>query len=237
MKLKILGSNSKGNCYILEGEQGKLILEAGINFNEVKKALDFNLNDVVGCLVTHDHKDHLGYIDSILISGIQVYASKGTIGELKHHNINYVHSRETFNVGEFKILAFDSIHDTEEPLNFLIENKITSEKLLFITDSAYCKYKFKNIDYLLVECNFKESILQENVDKGILNNYIANRIRNTHMELETVKKLVSEYKGLKKVILIHLSAKNSDPQLFKDELEKTTGINTYIAMAGDYIAL
>jgi phosphoribosyl 1,2-cyclic phosphodiesterase len=237
MKLKILGSNSKGNCYILEGEQGKLILESGINFNKVKKALDFKLNDVVGCLVTHDHKDHLGYIDSILISGIQVYASKGTIGELKHHNINYVHSRETFNVGEFKILAFDSIHDTEEPLNFLIENKITSEKLLFITDSAYCKYKFKNIDYLLVECNFKESILQENVDKGILNNYIANRIRNTHMELETVKKLVSEYKGLKKVILIHLSAKNSDPQLFKDELEKTTGINTYIAMAGDYIAL
>ncbi len=237
MNLKILGSSSKGNCYILEGEHHKLILEAGVKFEEVKKVIDFKLDDVAACLVTHDHKDHLGYVGAFLLSGIQVYGSKGTMGELKHHNINLVNSKETFQVGEFKILAFDSIHDTEEPLNFLIESSLTGERLLFITDSAYCKYNFKNIDYLLVECNFKESIIQKNVEDKKIPEFIAQRIRETHMEFETTKKLIVNYPGLKKVVLIHLSDKNSDPQMFKDELETTTKVYTYVAKAGDEIAL
>ena len=37
MKLRVLGSGSSGNCYILENEAEALIIEAGVPFMEVKK--------------------------------------------------------------------------------------------------------------------------------------------------------------------------------------------------------
>lgn len=55
MILKCLGSSSKGNCYLLIGDSETLIIEAGIKFKEVKKALDFDLSNVVGCCISHEH--------------------------------------------------------------------------------------------------------------------------------------------------------------------------------------
>ena len=55
MKLKVLASGSKGNCYILESPTGVLLIEAGIPWKEILKGLDFNLKGVVGCLISHEH--------------------------------------------------------------------------------------------------------------------------------------------------------------------------------------
>ncbi|HEK4983663.1 TPA: MBL fold metallo-hydrolase, partial [Clostridioides difficile] len=58
MKIKVLGSSSRGNCYLLQLKNETLILECGVSYKEILKGLDFNLKSVVGCLVTHEHKDH-----------------------------------------------------------------------------------------------------------------------------------------------------------------------------------
>jgi len=56
MKIKVLGSSSRGNCYLLQANNGEtLIIEAGISLKDIKKGLDFNLKGVVGCLITHEH--------------------------------------------------------------------------------------------------------------------------------------------------------------------------------------
>jgi phosphoribosyl 1,2-cyclic phosphodiesterase len=55
MRLKVLGTGSSGNCYILENNQESLIIEAGISFKEVKKELNFNFEKVKGLLVSHEH--------------------------------------------------------------------------------------------------------------------------------------------------------------------------------------
>ena len=98
MKLKVLGSSSKGNCYLLQNENECLIIECGISFKEIKIGLDFNLRNVVGCLVTHEHKDHSKSLQDLLRAGINVYTSFGTgIGICKqdefietHHRLNYI---------------------------------------------------------------------------------------------------------------------------------------------------
>ena len=36
MKLTVIGSGSKGNCYILKGFREALIIECGVPFDEVK---------------------------------------------------------------------------------------------------------------------------------------------------------------------------------------------------------
>jgi phosphoribosyl 1,2-cyclic phosphodiesterase len=55
MELKVLGSSSVGNCYLLVGQESTLIIEAGVRFHLVKKALNFDLTKVVGVLVSHSH--------------------------------------------------------------------------------------------------------------------------------------------------------------------------------------
>lgn len=55
MKLKVLGSGSSGNCYILENDTEALIIEAGVPFMEVKKALDFNISKIQGVVISHEH--------------------------------------------------------------------------------------------------------------------------------------------------------------------------------------
>lgn len=74
MKLKVLGSSSAGNCYVLDNGNEALILEAGVAFAKVKKALGFNLRKVAGCLITHQHNDHAKYIRNVVECGITTLA-------------------------------------------------------------------------------------------------------------------------------------------------------------------
>lgn len=67
MKLKVLGSSSSGNCYLIEtNDNEKLILDAGVNFKVVQKELNFNFNGIEGVLITHEHMDHLKYASNLL---------------------------------------------------------------------------------------------------------------------------------------------------------------------------
>ena len=74
MELRVLGSSSSGNCYILDNGNEALIIEAGIRFIDVKKALDFNIRKVVGCLITHQHNDHAKYAKAMVDCGFHVLA-------------------------------------------------------------------------------------------------------------------------------------------------------------------
>ena len=73
MKLKALGSGSSGNCYILENESEALIIEAGLPFMEVKKALDFNVRKIKAVITTHIHSDHHQYFFQYVRAGIPVW--------------------------------------------------------------------------------------------------------------------------------------------------------------------
>ena len=56
MKLTVIDSGSKGNCYLFTCSKGEtLIVEAGVKLKSIKEALDFNLKDVVGVVVSHSH--------------------------------------------------------------------------------------------------------------------------------------------------------------------------------------
>ncbi|HBF7900857.1 TPA: MBL fold metallo-hydrolase, partial [Clostridioides difficile] len=136
--IKILGSSSRGNCYLLQLENETLILECGVSYKEILKGLDFNLESVVGCLVTHEHKDHSKAIVELTNNGIDVFTSKGTLEALKteNHRTKIIESEELFEVGNFKIMPFSTKHDAVEPLGFLI-NHSSFGNLLFVTDSYY----------------------------------------------------------------------------------------------------
>lgn len=83
MEIKTIASGSKGNAYVISSGRSKLLLECGINFDIVRKALNFDLSAVEGCLISHEHGDHVAGVKKMLrTSSIKIYASEGTLSAL-----------------------------------------------------------------------------------------------------------------------------------------------------------
>jgi phosphoribosyl 1,2-cyclic phosphodiesterase len=55
MELSVIGSSSKGNGYVLHNENEGLIIEAGVSFQNVKRAIDFNISKIRGVIISHEH--------------------------------------------------------------------------------------------------------------------------------------------------------------------------------------
>jgi hypothetical protein len=55
VKLICVGSSSAGNSYALDAGNEILLLEAGCKMAEVKRNINYRLNDVVGVCVSHSH--------------------------------------------------------------------------------------------------------------------------------------------------------------------------------------
>lgn len=55
MKLIIVGTGSKGNCYILSSGKESLVIEAGASYEKILRGLNYNVKNVVGVVVSHSH--------------------------------------------------------------------------------------------------------------------------------------------------------------------------------------
>jgi len=233
MKLKVLGSGSAGNCYLLQNENETLILECGLPYKTILKGLNFNLSNVVGCLVSHEHKDHSKAIVDVLNNAIDVYTSKGTFEALRvfhDYRTKIIELEHQFRINDFTVLPFETQHDAVDPVGFLIYHS-NFGKLLFITDSYYCKYKFSGLNHIMIECNYSSDVLNRNIEAGLVHPVLASRLLKSHFSLENVKEFLNETDlgQVREIILLHLSDSNSNAEQFKEEIEKLTGKPVYIA--------
>lgn len=236
MVLKVLGSSSRGNCYILENDTEALILEAGVKFSEVKRALDFNITKVVGCLITHEHKDHAGYINEVLKACIPVWASEGTIKNthIKGDRLPLICEAETlFTLGGFQIIPFGTMHDCAEPLGFFINHEETG-KVLFATDTYYLPYTFAGLNNVLIECNYRLDLLEKNIAGGYFPSAVRNRTIKSHFSYNHCLQALqaNDIKAVNNIVLIHLSDGNSDAKAFQEGIQEATGKRVYVAEPG-----
>lgn len=227
LNFQTLGSSSKGNCYLIRTSNEILILECGLQYRKILQALNFDLSKVIGCLISHEHNDHSKAINEVMSSGINVYASLGTLNALsiKGHRAFIVEAKKQFQIGGFTILPFELQHDAAEPLGFLIYHKEFG-RLLFATDTFYIKYKFPELNYIAIECNYSGEILNNNIREEKTNTFLKRRLLSSHFSLENVKKffLANDLSKLKEIKLLHLSDGNSNAKQFKSEIEKLTGV-------------
>ena len=231
MNIRVLASSSAGNAYILDDGSAPLLIEAGIRYKEIQQALGFKVCGLAGCLISHSHGDHSKSAKDIVKAGVGCYLSAETADALglTGHRVKVVAPLETFNVGLWRVLPFPTVHDVDGSLGFLLAHR-DGEKVLFITDSAYCKYRFTGLTHIMIETNYSLEILRQNVANGTLDLATKNRIVRTHMGLETVKEFLraNDLSRVEEIHLIHLSNDNSDEERFKREIQGLTGKPTYI---------
>ncbi len=232
IQIKTLATGSTGNCYWITDGSTPLLLECGISFKNIQKTLNFKTSDIAGVLVTHEHKDHCKAVREVADRGLDIYMSPGTkkaIG-IDHHRIKAVENKKQFKLGTWTILPFDTEHDTAEPFGFLLANQ-EGDKLLFLTDTYYCRYKFKGITHLMVECNYSMKILDENVVTGRIHEGLKRRVMQSHFSLENLLEFLkaNDLSRVQEIHLLHLSDTNSNEEEFKRAVQAATGKLVYVA--------
>lgn len=220
MKLKVIASGSKANSYILENEKEALVIEAGVPFKELIRHVDHR--KIVGCLVSHEHKDHAAYVGQYQMRGINTftpYTVQMCDGLLK-------------SFGQFRVKVFENKHDVKCCGFYIRHNEMGN--LVFATDTEYVEPKFKNINHWLVECNNSQELLDKSLEDKRISYSLYRRIIDTHMGLYACKLMLSEndLSKTRNIVLLHLSDGNSNAEQFRQEIHELTKKDTYIAEKG-----
>jgi phosphoribosyl 1,2-cyclic phosphodiesterase len=188
------------------------------------------------------NKDHCKAVEDIMKAGIDCYMSPGTKKALinegyieDNHRLITQKTYKPFKINNWIIKAFEVEHDAAEPWGFFIWSKNTGDKLVYITDSFYSKFKFKNVNYYMIECNYSIDILNQNVKNGRIPVVQKNRIIKTHFGLENVKDFLkaNDLSKVNEIWLLHLSNRNSNAEQFKREIQELTGKLVKVAGGGD----
>lgn len=222
MKLKVLGSGSSGNCYLLENETECLVIEAGVSFMEVKKALDFNVRKIVGVIASHSHGDHAKYVAEYKKSGIHTVSFGEELPEydaekMKHYKLG---------MGKFRIKPFPLVHDVPCYGFYITEPSMGS--CIYATDTEYVRWRFKNVNHILVEANYTEADFVQKIDDPKRDHVLTG-----HMSIETCKSfiLANNSPALRNVCLCHLSAENGDAERFKQVIQEVVALDVNVTVA------
>ncbi len=236
MQLTVLASSSRANGYLLHNKSEALVIEAGVSLLQVKKALDFRLHLIKGCIVTHRHRDHARYVREYADAGVDVLAP-GDAFEGRHHRFHPILPGRGYKLDGFRIFPFEVTHDVP-CFSYLIDHPATG-RILFLIDTYLCEYSFPDLNHIIIEANYADDILENNILNGIEHPVKRDRLLTSHMELETTKAVLmaQNLSGVQNIILTHLSDRNSDEERFVDEIKAITGKPVYAAKAGMTVCL
>ncbi len=227
MKLKCIATGSTGNCYTLTSDSGEtLILDCGIPIKEIKKGLNWNVKDVVGVLCTHKHLDHSKSLDNLKKMSMPVFAP-------------YQRSYNKKNYGGFTIYPFplqtsdgnwthtDANGEPCPIYGFLITHKEMG-RMLYITDCELIKWKFNDINHVLLGVNYDKDLVDTDNPK-------ANHVFRGHLSIDTACDFVkaNDSDSLQNVIMCHLSSENADKDSFIAKMKNAVnGANVDVAEQG-----
>lgn len=225
MDIKVLASSSRANAYHISDGTTALLLDAGLSYKELQRALGFKTTELTAALITHEHKDHSRAVADLAKAGINCYMSAGTkeaLG-LSGHRIHELWPRVQTQIGTWTVLPFETQHDAAEPLGYLLASG--KEKLLFATDTYYIRYKFNELTHIMIECNYAADILEENVEAERIPAALKQRLLQSHFSLANVKEFLraNDLGKVEEIHLLHLSDGNSDEARFKREIQELTG--------------
>lgn len=201
-----IGTGSNGNCYLLTVNNQTLVIEAGVNFAIVKKALNFDFSGVVGVLISHEHGDHTDFMYNFAKFGKKIYYTLGTAAKTKLISpariLKYLEPEQ---IGIFKVTPFPVFHDAREPAGFLIE--FEGKRLAFITDTYDLRTRLNNVDYWIIEANYSN----EKLNTSSIDNRLKERIQKSHMSIDRCKTILDAHnaENSKLVLLIHGSEKHA----------------------------
>ncbi len=217
-----LFSSSKGNSIYIGNRDAGILIDDGVSFSRLKKALELNglsVNAVKAVFVTHEHSDHIKGLD-IFTKNIKVpvFARAKTCEYLTVKG--YVHG-ECFDIKDGVeicgscVESFSTSHDACDPCGYRItfsdrKTAAVCTDLGYVSDEVCAS--LLGTDCVLLESNYDVEMLRN----GAYPYYLKTRIfgKTGHLSNpdsgEFAAKLVKS--GTTRLILGHLSQENNTPE-------------------------
>lgn len=224
MRAIVLSSGSKGNTTYIEGNNSKILIDAGnsCRYIETKlKEINVNADDIDGILLTHTHSDH--------VNGLKVFCRKHDVTvyctKKMYEDINYLSNVKfiidnKININDLDIDVIKTSHDASDSNGYIVNCGDSS--IVYITDTGYI-----NERYYDVLSNKNLYIMESNHDIEMLNNgpypyELRKRIYGDKGHLSNIDSSIylSNFIGdkTKCIMLAHLSEENNDPNIAYDTL-------------------
>jgi len=240
MRFEQLFSGSSANLYTVSTMTGKsLLIECGVPYKKLLKALKYDLSNIEAVLCSHEHKDHSKAILELMEAGQDIYSSAGTFSALgikedcpQYRRAKIIKDKDLVRFPSFQVFAFKTNHDAQEPLGFAIREPATNEYMLFATDTSFLEQRFAYpFKIIALECSYNKEILQHRVDTNDINETLAKRLLTSHLEKTETMRYIEQFCDLSKcteINLLHCSADNLDKEKTCQEFEQKFKISVVI---------
>lgn len=131
LSLTVLASGSSGNCYVVHGEGGSILLDAGLSARRIVQAMEaegLDPSGLDGMVITHEHGDHIRGVRVLAKQlHIPVFMTRGTLttarDDLSAADIRTVASGDEVSIGGLGVRVFRTEHDAAEPVGFAFEDQ------------------------------------------------------------------------------------------------------------------
>ena len=254
LRVTILASGSSGNCTLLETDQTRLLVDAGLGKKETLRrlaAVGREVDRLDGIVISHEHTDHIGSLAQVLGQWrTTVYLNEAThtevmriLPETSHKRLDrveHIRAGYRFSVGDIEVSPISIPHDAVDPLGFTF--RANGTKVAIVTDLGYLpelvKVHLRDSDCLMLESNHDLEMLKV----GPYPWHIKQRVmsRTGHLSNHTVSEFLADAEAFdahaRFIVLAHLSENNNNPDVARISAEEALGRRTgAAAFSGELI--
>lgn len=219
----VLASGSKGNAVYISDGTTSLLIDAGLSAIALERRLrskDLDPASLDAIVVSHEHADHVQGVGPLSRRyGLPVYINAATLASARPRLGKLCETRVfdrglDFSVGDLHLHPFSLSHDASDAVGFAIRSR--AAKIGIATDlgvaTQLVTHHLRECSLLIMEANHDHKMLEQ----GPYPWHVKQRIksRTGHLSNEACRDLLGElcHRGLRHVVLAHLSETNNDPE-------------------------
>ena len=232
LHLHILGSGSKGNCALIEGPRGLIMIDDGLSRREVLSRmheLDLSEGDVRALVLTHEHSDHVKGV-SVWCKRFdgELYASAGTPETREYLSclpFTKFSPGDLLEIAGVQVETFPTSHDVVNPVGFRFS--YAGDAIGYATDTGIlppgAMRLLAGARILALESNHDVPMLRTGSYPRMLQNRILSdrgHLSNAQAA-EAAPQLVTD--RTEQLIAMHISQENNRPSLAVRALAEALG--------------
>ncbi|MHC1696162.1 MAG: MBL fold metallo-hydrolase [Eubacteriales bacterium] len=244
-----LASGSTGNCIHIKGGDTEILVDCGISC----RALAIALKDIGTCpenikavFVTHEHIDHVRGLEVLCKTTstpvvMNMPTARSLVSDTESNlsrRLKILNTGKEVSLGEISLRSFATPHDSAGSVGYVVEHK-SGLRAGIATDIGHIS---KEITAALEGCRLV--VLESNHDIDMLLNgayppHLKARVksRNGHLSNDDCAAFlpVLADKGMREVILFHLSQDNNIPSLALETASRAVacaGLSCNVRVAG-----
>lgn len=232
MNVVVLGSGSRGNAVVLEADGARLLVDAGFPARTLSRRLaaaEIAPESIAALVLTHEHGDHVaGACASARKWGWTVYATEGTISGtpgLSALRPRAIAPDDTLALDTFRVRCLRTPHDASDPIAVVVEDQSSGTRVGVAYDLGHAPSSLSralsDLDALILEANHDEAMLRSGPYPVAVQARIAGA--TGHLSNRAAAQLARQvaHRGLRHLMLAHLSQHNNKPELAVGALEAT----------------